>query len=69
MAIDLAGSCHSERRDDLLSPSAMGEIALPHAQAALRFCDSGRQRAVTGFAAASAVAGAAAGAPTGRDAT
>ena len=75
VAIDLPGSCHSERRDDLLSSSAMGEIALPHAQAALRFCDSGRQRAATGFAAvtglaaASAVDGAAPGAPTGRDAT
>ena len=46
----------------------MGELALPHAQAALRFCDSDQQRVVTGFAAASAVDGTAAGASTGRDA-
>jgi len=68
VAIDLPGSCHSGRRDDLLSPPAMDELALPRAQAALRLCDSDRQRVVTGFAAASAVDGAAAGASTGRDA-
>jgi hypothetical protein len=53
---------------NLLSPPAMGELALPHAQAALRFCDSGRQWVVTGSAAASAAGGAAAGVSTGRDA-
>jgi pimeloyl-ACP methyl ester carboxylesterase len=68
VAIDLPGFCRSGRRDDLLSPPAMGEFALSHAQAALRFCDSDRQRVVTGFAAASAVDGTAAGASTGRDA-
>ena len=68
VAIDLPGFRPSGRRDDLLSPPAMGELALPHAQAALRLCDSGRQWAVTGFAAASAVDGTAAGASTGRDA-
>jgi hypothetical protein len=47
----------------------MGELALLHAQAALRFCDSDRQWVVTGFAAASTVDGAAAGAPIGRYAT
>ena len=46
----------------------MGELALPHSQAALRFCDSDRQWVATGFAAASAVDGAAAGASTGWDA-
>jgi hypothetical protein len=67
VAIDVPGFCHSGRRDDLLSPSAMGEFALPRAHAALRFCDSDRQWVVTGSAAASAVGGAAANASTGWD--
>jgi hypothetical protein len=67
-AIGPAGSCRCGRRDDLLSPPATGELAVPRAQAALRLSGSGRRRLLTGFAAAPAAGGAAAGAATGRDA-
>jgi hypothetical protein len=39
-----AGFRHSERRNDVLSPATMGELALPHAEATLRFSDGARPR-------------------------